>query len=233
MPACSDDRRPAPHIDVEPAQFNFGKVKEGIKIRHVFKVCNKGNSPLEIDRVLTSCGCTVPTLAVKSLPPGASTELDVVMDTSLKQGPVNKAIEVFSNDPDMPHAIVRILADVEDLHKSLTPTERLKIFRGKCAFCHWKMGIGLEGEDLFKADCGMCHGDEAQGAIGPALVPRDYTNARVSEQVWKITAYGSKKHRSMPGFSTDVGGPLSKQEIDSLIKYLGEVSSKAKATIQP
>ncbi len=148
------------------------------------------------------------------------------MNTSLKQGVVTKEIQVFSNDPVTPKASVYVTADVEDLHKDLTRAERARLFQGKCGFCHWKMGLGLTGEDLYQADCGMCHGEKGQGGVGPGLVPRAYTSSAVASRVTQITSFGSKRHLSMPGFLVDAGGPLTGQEIESIVKYLADASQK-------
>jgi hypothetical protein len=217
-----------PKIAFDASRYDFGKTKEGIKVRHVFKVFNRGDAPLKIDKVMSSCGCTVPKMKAETVGPGQAEDLEVIMDTSLKQGAVTKEILVFSNDPATPKAIVQVAANVEDLHKSLTKAERGKLFQGKCAWCHWKVGIGLEGGDLYRADCGMCHGETARGAVGPALVPRNYDDAAVSKHVTQVTSYGSKRHVSMPGFLVDVGGPLTEREIASIVKYLAEQSKADK-----
>ncbi len=41
-------------------KFNFGKIKEGEKVRHAFKFKNLGDNPLMISDAIASCGCTVP-----------------------------------------------------------------------------------------------------------------------------------------------------------------------------
>ena len=48
------------------------------------------------------------------------------------------------------------------------------------------------------------------------------------KSVKQIISYGSKTHRSMPGFLVDAGGPLSQAQVDSLMAYLSEVSKTAK-----
>lgn len=217
-----------PRIEFDDNLYDFGKVSEGIEIRHAFKVFNRGGAPLKIGAIITSCGCTAPSMAVKTVQPGKSEKLEVVMNTSLKQGPVKKEIEVYSNDPATPKASIFVAADVKDLHLSLTAAERARLFQGKCGFCHWKMGLGLEGEDLYKADCGMCHGEEAQGGVGPALAPRDYGNPDVSRHVTQITSYGSKTRITMPGYLEDAGGPLTDKEIASIVHYLSGLSEKTK-----
>ena len=48
-----------PEIAVEEKSYDFGKVKEGTNVEHVFKIKNAGESEPVIERVRSSCGCTV------------------------------------------------------------------------------------------------------------------------------------------------------------------------------
>jgi hypothetical protein len=66
----------------------------------------------------------------------------------------------------------------------------------------------------------MCHGFRAKGSVGPGLLSFDYENKILAGELRKIIAEGSLKNRSMPGFAKVHGGPLSDEEIDSLISYL-------------
>ncbi|MBX9772669.1 MAG: DUF1573 domain-containing protein [Candidatus Obscuribacterales bacterium] len=213
-----------PAIDFLERGYDLGAVKEGIQVHHTFTVLNKGNRTLIIDRVSSSCGCTIPTMPLKRIEPGNSAPLEVIMDTAMKQGKITKDIEVYSNDPKTPKCIVQLSATVENLHTSLTGQQKAKIFEGRCAVCHVQVGLGLTGGDLFQADCGMCHGDKAQGAIGPALVPQDYDDPLVYAHMEKTTCYGSKSHASMPGFLMSAGGPLTADEVKSILRFLKEQS---------
>mgnify|MGYP002346987052 FL=1 len=43
----------------EPS-FDFGKIKKGDVVEHVYEVTNTGKNPLIISNVQPTCGCTVP-----------------------------------------------------------------------------------------------------------------------------------------------------------------------------
>jgi hypothetical protein len=62
----------------------------------VFKFKNVGKSPLEISRIQSSCGCTVPEKPEGPIMPGASGEIKVKYDTN-RLGGFSKEITVFSN----------------------------------------------------------------------------------------------------------------------------------------
>jgi hypothetical protein len=78
-------------------EHEFGKVSEGEKVGYVFKFDNKGTAPLVIASATTSCGCTVPEYDSKPIPPGGEGSLEVVFNTSGRNGMQTKTITVKSN----------------------------------------------------------------------------------------------------------------------------------------
>ena len=209
-----------PKIEFDANSFDFGKVLEDVEIKHVFKIFNRGQGVLDVASTYTSCGCTVAKLGKRFLKPGESMDLAVTVDTAMKQGKVSKEVFVNSNDPHRAVASVKVSMDVADAHVGMTDAKMAKIFTSeKCAYCHVMPGVGLMGADLFEADCAMCHGKAAIGAVGPALVG-PYDNATYAAHVREVIAKGSKTRRTMPGFSSDAGGPLNDKQIDSIVAYL-------------
>src|SRR5690606_17240954 len=109
-----------------------------------------------------------------------------------------------------------ITMEVPNLHIGLEESGKAKILTNeKCMSCHVDRGVGLAGKDLYQADCAMCHGEGAEGAVGGALVYGDYSDEKYKEHIRQVISYGSKTHRSMPGFLDKAGGPLVKEQIDS------------------
>lgn len=89
----------------------FGKVNEGEKVAYIFKFDNKGNSNLVLQSVSTTCGCTVPKYDRKPVEPGKSGTLEVVFDTSGRNGIQTKTVTVKSN-AKTPVVILKITAEV-------------------------------------------------------------------------------------------------------------------------
>jgi hypothetical protein len=85
-----------PEIVFETEMFNFGKVKQGEEINHVFKFKNTGDQPLVVE-AKGSCGCTVPEVPVDPIAPGAIGELGVKVNTSNKRGQTSVTVYVSSN----------------------------------------------------------------------------------------------------------------------------------------
>jgi hypothetical protein len=92
-------------------EHDFGKVTEGEKIAYVFTFVNNGPGNLIIKSAVTSCGCTVTKYDRKPIPPGKGGSLEVVFDTSGRNGTQSKTISVTSNSR-IPVVILKITAEV-------------------------------------------------------------------------------------------------------------------------
>jgi hypothetical protein len=97
-------------------EHSFGKVAEGEKVSYVFQFENRGTANLVIASALTTCGCTVPEYDNKPIPPGESGKMEVVFDTSGKEGMQTKTISVKSN-ASIPVVLLKITAEVVNSSK--------------------------------------------------------------------------------------------------------------------
>jgi uncharacterized cupredoxin-like copper-binding protein len=102
-----------PKIYFSESQHDFGSVKEGNVVDYIFKFSNKGDSPLEIKDVKTSCGCTAALISSKTIEPGQEGTLKVELNTKNKSGKMSRSVTINSNDPDEPNKILSISADVK------------------------------------------------------------------------------------------------------------------------
>ena len=109
----------APKIEISPASYDAGQVDFGKIVNYTFKIKNSGQSPLEIKRIATSCGCTSAKASKTSLLPGEETDLLVTYDTAaMGSGPhgmgnQERIIYVKTNDPNTPQVNVSISAYVK------------------------------------------------------------------------------------------------------------------------
>lgn len=78
-------------------EHNFGKVNEGEKVGCIFSFKNSGTTSLIVTSAITSCGCTVPKYDRKPIQPGSGGTIEVVFDTSGRNGTQTKTITVTSN----------------------------------------------------------------------------------------------------------------------------------------
>ncbi len=91
-----------PRLAVDQPTFNFGAITQGKKVDHVFTFTNKGDAPLTIEQVRTSCGCTAANIASRLIEPGKKGEVKVTFDSTNFAGNISKTVFVHSNDPQLP-----------------------------------------------------------------------------------------------------------------------------------
>ena len=88
---------PTTSIQFAENEFNFGQVKAGEKVQHVYKFKNTGNEPLIISNAKGSCGCTVPQWPKEPIPVGEEGELLVEFDSKGKNGKTTKQVTITAN----------------------------------------------------------------------------------------------------------------------------------------
>jgi hypothetical protein len=103
----------APVFSIQPKNFDFRSVEEGTVVQKTFTITNKGNEALEIQKVAPSCGCTASALATTHLAPGASTTLDIKIDTQGFYGGIAKKVFVFTNDPSQATVSIGISGSIK------------------------------------------------------------------------------------------------------------------------
>jgi hypothetical protein len=85
-------------ISFDVIDYNFGKINEDDgKATYQFEFANKGMSPLVINKVQASCGCTTPTWSKQPIEPGKTGFITVTYNPLGRPGVFNKVISVFSN----------------------------------------------------------------------------------------------------------------------------------------
>jgi hypothetical protein len=88
-------------ISFDAKYHDFGKVnEEDGKITYVFEFTNKGNAPLVVNKVQTSCGCTTPSWTKEPVEPGKKGSITVIYNPSGRPGTFTKTITVYSNATD-------------------------------------------------------------------------------------------------------------------------------------
>jgi len=86
-----------PGLKVNNADYDFGEVFQGDKVTYTYTFSNNGDSPLLIDRVKSSCGCTAALLSSKTLAPGEEGTIKATFDSTRFRGSIKKTIFIYSN----------------------------------------------------------------------------------------------------------------------------------------
>lgn len=231
-----------PNVLAWDAEFKEIKIKIGSPPPEFsFYFTNVSSGDVMITHVQPTCGCT--TLQLPPMPwrVAAGTNGHIPVRMSLgAPGAFFKTITVHS---DKGSKLLQIKAIVElpppapmtedqrKRNQELVKQDPQAIFKGDCVTCHVQPAIGKFGKDLYVAACGICHEAEHRATIVPDLhkLPHD-TNA----EYWKAIVTGGKPGSLMPAFSQHKNGPLSDQQIQTLVDYLvATMPAKAAATNSP
>ncbi len=125
--ADSDTQKSGPKIEVTKPVFDFGVVGPGKKVQFQFAFKNVGAEELVIDRIISTCQCTVPELKKKNYAPGESGVVEGAYLSSTMPGKVEKFLHILSNDKSNPRCELTIKGRVE-LQVVAEPDEAMELF---------------------------------------------------------------------------------------------------------
>jgi hypothetical protein len=94
--------RPLPEggeVSVDEVEFNFGRLEVKQNDKHEFKITNKGDSKLILNKGITSCSCTVSEIKDSELAPGQSTDVVVSWRSKEHTGPFHQSVTITTSDP--------------------------------------------------------------------------------------------------------------------------------------
>lgn len=201
---------------------DFGVVIQGQNVKSRFEFKNTGTGNLIIYETQTACGCTAVIASTGPFRPGETGFIEVSYDTRGKIGHAYKDVKVLSNDPLSPATIAIEGTVSSGEHPTMAAGDVL--FSGSCAQCHAVPAKGKRGIELYDAACAICH-DPPPGSKKVLAGPRDALSQISKKRLKEVISKGIH-YTSMPGFSHSSGGPLTKRQIRSLIKYLRSIRSK-------
>jgi hypothetical protein len=204
-------------LSLPERSFSFGAIGDSQAVSHVYKLVNIGDEPITISDVSTSCGCTVTLLDKKEIASGDTARLKVTLDPKGKGiGEIEKTVWITSNSRTNPHDSLTIAANITAVHAATMMTVG-NIFTGDCRKCHVTKGEGKLGVDLFNADCLMCHTTSPK-AHAPHLGKLMELSVH-DTTLYRMIAHG-KPGTNMPAYAKAKGGPLSEEQIASLVTML-------------
>jgi len=105
-PAASPTAQP--RVVVDQADFDFGRMDTQSHGSHEFRLTNRGDGPLRLERGTTTCKCTVSTLRLTELLPGQSTIVLVEWKSTGDPGPYRESATILTNDPNRPRITLTI-----------------------------------------------------------------------------------------------------------------------------
>jgi len=105
----------APQAELPVSFFDFGRIRSTDVVQHPFLVVNHGEAPLLIQRVYTTCGCTVADLSSVEIPPGQASLITITFDAGFHDvagTTVRRGLIMETNDPLAPTLEIWVQAAV-------------------------------------------------------------------------------------------------------------------------
>ena len=81
---------------LKETEHDFSKIPQGKPVYYSFEIKNTGKTPLKLDNVTATCGCTTPEWSPEPIAPGASAKIKVGYNAAA-EGPFEKFITVTYN----------------------------------------------------------------------------------------------------------------------------------------
>ena len=97
VPAAPVSNEPSTNIALSESNFDFGDIKKGDKVHHVYEITNTGTNPLIISEVKPGCGCTAPEYTKEPIMPGQKGKITLSFDSSNFENTVQKYADVYAN----------------------------------------------------------------------------------------------------------------------------------------
>ena len=88
---------PIPSFEWGTTEHDFGTINENDVVTYTYTFKNTGESPLIIESVRPSCGCTAPSWTKTPIPVGGEGSIEVKFDSKGKKNANNKTVAVTAN----------------------------------------------------------------------------------------------------------------------------------------
>lgn len=100
-----------PNIVFETTSHDYGVIFAGDNGEAIFKFKNEGKSPLIINNVVASCGCTSPKWSKDPIMPQQNGEIKITYNTNIISD-IKRSITVSTNDPEKPRVVLILTGKV-------------------------------------------------------------------------------------------------------------------------
>lgn len=76
-----------------------------------------------------------------------------------------------------------------------------------------------EGRELYENNCTICHGEDGEGNIGPALNDKNYLKNTSDEMMYNLINSGIP-NSGMPTWNQAFGGALTNQQVSQIVAFI-------------
>lgn len=88
------------------SEFDFGKIAQGRPVTHNFTFTNTGSTPIVLNNVNASCGCTTPEWSKDTIPAGGSSQI-IVGFNAAAEGDFIKPVSITYNGTQTKQLIIK------------------------------------------------------------------------------------------------------------------------------
>lgn len=100
-----------PIAEFDIVSYDFGEILQGKETEAIFTLTNKGTTPLMVEDIKVSCGCTLVEWIKDPILPGQSTEIIVKYNTKII-GTIKRSIVVNTNDRNNERVLLILTGNV-------------------------------------------------------------------------------------------------------------------------
>ncbi|MFN8289948.1 MAG: DUF1573 domain-containing protein [Chitinophagaceae bacterium] len=93
-------------LQVKETSHEFGLIPQGKPVYYNFDIVNTGTTPLKLDNVQASCGCTTPEWSHEAIAPGATAQIKVGYNAAAVGG-FEKTITITYNSTQSKQIIIK------------------------------------------------------------------------------------------------------------------------------
>lgn len=95
-------KNPLTTVALSESMYDFGTLKPGQVVEHVYEITNTGDNPLVISEVKPGCGCTAPNYTKTPILPGEKGQITLKFDSTGFEGMQHKTASVYTNTAESP-----------------------------------------------------------------------------------------------------------------------------------
>ena len=129
-----------PVIEFDKTEHDFGKINEADgRVTTVFTFRNSGMTPLVLNNVRASCGCTTPKWTKEPVEPGKEGQITVTYNPNGRPGKFQKTITVTSNAKT---ATTKLYIKGEVIPKSVKPVDKFPVKMGELSLVTAELDFG-------------------------------------------------------------------------------------------
>lgn len=113
-PLSPTETAKAPKLQINGGAVDFGRIKQNQSSVREVSIMNIGKSALLLKSVQSNCTCIITEASAKTLKPGAGATIKISFNPQDRKGTQQKAITIYSSDPQNPVQRITLAAYVED-----------------------------------------------------------------------------------------------------------------------